>query len=113
VTDFAEMCRKTVVRRLCKYLPLSTNLAEALELDAEADERARLPDIDVMASAADEPKAKAIAKRLRAAPLRPAGSPRSTEFMEELTDPLPETVSKLAKLYGPDAEPPPDVEPGT
>jgi recombination protein RecT len=33
VTDFAEMARKTVIRRLAKYLPLSTELAKALEAD--------------------------------------------------------------------------------
>lgn len=43
-TDFEEMARKTVVRRLVKYLPLSPekarDLARALELDADgADER--------------------------------------------------------------------------
>jgi len=29
-TDFAEMCRKTVVRRLCKYLPFPTAFEDAL-----------------------------------------------------------------------------------
>lgn len=41
VTDFAEMARKTVVRRLCKYLPLSAELAQAIELDNEHEERER------------------------------------------------------------------------
>ena len=39
VTDFAEMARKTVVRRGCKYLPMDTEesapLARAMELDAD------------------------------------------------------------------------------
>lgn len=39
VTDFAEMCRKTVVRRGCKYLPMDTEesapLQRAMELDAD------------------------------------------------------------------------------
>lgn len=36
-SDFSEMGRKTVVRRLCKYLPKSTPLAKALEIQAKAE----------------------------------------------------------------------------
>jgi len=35
-TDFDEMARKTVVRRLCKYLPLSPEMADALSFDNDA-----------------------------------------------------------------------------
>jgi recombination protein RecT len=31
VTDYPEMARKTVLRRLCKYLPMSSELASAME----------------------------------------------------------------------------------
>ena len=34
---FGEMARKTVVRRLCKYLPLSAELVTAIELSDRAD----------------------------------------------------------------------------
>ena len=37
VTDFEEMAKKTAVRRLSKYLPLSVELAKALELQAGAE----------------------------------------------------------------------------
>ena len=37
VTDYEEMARKTVVRRLFKYLPVSVELAQALELQAAAE----------------------------------------------------------------------------
>lgn len=31
VTDYAEMCKKTVVRRLCKYLPMTAEAAELID----------------------------------------------------------------------------------
>jgi recombination protein RecT len=37
VSDFAEMSRKTVIRRLCKMLPASVELARAVALDERAD----------------------------------------------------------------------------
>lgn len=37
VTDFVPMALKTVVRRLCKYLPVSVEMARAITLDEKAD----------------------------------------------------------------------------
>jgi recombination protein RecT len=37
VTDYEEMCRKTVVRRAAKYWPISTELARAIEIDNTVD----------------------------------------------------------------------------
>jgi recombination protein RecT len=37
VTDFPEMAKKTVLRRLCKMLPASVELARAVALDERAD----------------------------------------------------------------------------
>lgn len=37
VTDFEEMAKKSVTRRLCKYIPQSPELERALALDVEAE----------------------------------------------------------------------------
>ena len=36
-TNYEEMGRKTAIRRLCKYLPMSIEMANAIELDHRAD----------------------------------------------------------------------------
>jgi recombination protein RecT len=36
-TDWAEMAKKTVVKRLCKYLPLSPEMVRAFELEDDAE----------------------------------------------------------------------------
>ena len=46
VTDFSEMARKTVVRRLFKYLPTSVELANAVAIDDEQYQEARFVDVD-------------------------------------------------------------------
>lgn len=65
-TDFGEMARKTVVRRLCKYLPLSTEIAEKIaEADEEALPAANVVDVHLL----NEPtpsKAQSLAARVAA-----------------------------------------------
>lgn len=44
-SDFAEMAKKTVVRRLFKYLPVSTDLATALEIEDRVEDGGSGPDV--------------------------------------------------------------------
>lgn len=53
VSDWAEMARKTVVRRLCKYLPLSPELADALTVD-EKVEGSAVPELVPVEQHSDE-----------------------------------------------------------
>lgn len=46
-TDYEAMARKTVIRRLCKYLPKSVELASAVALDEQADRAEQNLTIDV------------------------------------------------------------------
>lgn len=45
-TDFGEMARKTVLRRICKFLPKSVELAQAIELDT-ASAMGRAQDLNI------------------------------------------------------------------
>lgn len=45
-TDYEEMARKTVARRLCKYLPKSSELATAIALSDAADMNVQTLDMD-------------------------------------------------------------------
>lgn len=47
-SDYAEMARKTSVRRLCKYLPKSQALAAALEVQAKTEAGEHFEDAEVL-----------------------------------------------------------------
>lgn len=56
VTDWAEMAKKTVVRRLCKYLPSSPELQQAVSID-EAGDIGLPQSIDIVDEIPDTPPA--------------------------------------------------------
>ena len=56
ISSFDEMCRKTVIRRLFKYLPVSVEVAKAANLDEHADRGQRQEtDIDHLLLPAEAP----------------------------------------------------------
>jgi recombination protein RecT len=57
VSDYNEMARKTVVRRLCKYLPMTIDMAKALDIEnrAETGESTGIIDIDIQDLDLDTP----------------------------------------------------------
>lgn len=63
-TDWSEMARKTLVRRICKYLPLTSEAAAAIEISEAAEVRGErpgyIPDLDFIAE--DEAKAEREAR---------------------------------------------------
>lgn len=65
ITDREEMYRKTVTRRLCKYLPMSPELAQAVELSDtfETGTTDAAPGVAALNAATEEVKPCSICKR--------------------------------------------------
>lgn len=71
IASFEEMCRKTVIRRLFKYLPISIELAKAANLDEFADRGQRQEsDLDHLLLV-PEPLAAPLAATAPVAPITP------------------------------------------
>lgn len=107
VSDYEEMARKTVVRRLCKYLPLSVELADALDDDARAEFGASSNVIEIPNEVTDSPaletKTSQVKARLRAQQpkaddaLAPGVDPKSMETPKPPTT-LPANGARIQKL---------------
>jgi recombination protein RecT len=91
-TDFDEMARKTLIRRICKYLPKSNELATAIALDDAAGSGNQVLNVDdaiagtfvppaIEGESVDKPS-----EPLAAADDRSAGAP-ADEFLNPPEDP--------------------------
>lgn len=80
VSDFAEMAKKTVVRRLCKYLPLTPELATAFE----AEDREVIADADATVKEVPKSKAAALAGQLTHKPVAPVEDQLTEEEKEAI-----------------------------
>lgn len=73
-TDYEEMAKKTVVRRLCKYLPLSVELSSALELENNAEE-GLIQHIEELPTALELPKTATQTEKIKAKLQKPTIRP--------------------------------------
>ena len=106
VTDYVEMAKKTIVRRLCKSLPMSPELQAAIEKDNAVDSGQAVPLSQLDPSYGDpvdpEPrdpdaKAGAVEERLNG---KGRGSRKATEKQQPETqpDPAPAADSGIASI---------------
>jgi recombination protein RecT len=90
-TDHAQMCLKTALRRICKFLPMSIELAECL--NREADEEREVIDVTPTRAAKQERKTKSE-------DLISNGTHVDTSESQDAPSPMPlaEALEVIAKL---------------
>jgi recombination protein RecT len=95
-TDYVEMARKTVIRRLAKYLPLSPEMATALDADNQQYEATKAITVDVAAHAGVQGLKDTLRKQVENTAKEPEPTPEKepeTEAFDE--DNLPEALANM------------------
>jgi recombination protein RecT len=99
-TDFEEMAKKTVARRTCKWVPMSSELATALAHEEDGADQHGGVGLTVVQEA--QPKTAAVREAVRVQQALPPKSP--------VIDVLPgETEEEAEARIASQVEPPPDV----
>lgn len=106
-TDYEEMARKTVVRRLFKYLPVSIELASALELHAKTEGDVDGADLDGVVDMEQLAADAEAADRTENAPAEIAAPSRTESVKEKLAA---RGESKAAPVAAATAAPAPAAE---
>lgn len=111
-TDFDEMARKTVARRLCKWLPKSTELAQAMALSDAADNDAQQISVaDAIAGTFVPPpiegEATEVPKQEAATTPPPADAPAPAQTSQTLPE---QSQPAAASPVTPPAQPEPEPE---
>jgi recombination protein RecT len=84
-TDYAEMARKTVVRRAAKYWPLSTELADAINYDLHQEGYESSPSVTLEEESEPESRTEQVLEVLKSEPVeeKPAPEPEEKEEQDE------------------------------
>jgi phage RecT family recombinase len=111
VSFWAEMARKTVLRRLMKRLPLETLAEQAIRLETAAESSAALPDPAAPAQIASAPRARLLSRLgagqadEQAADPDPAVSVAPGGAQDPAEDPVEEGQVREEELCGSESDP--------
>jgi recombination protein RecT len=98
VTDYEAMAKKTIIRQLFKYLPVSIELATAVDLDQQADKGQQENPLGYLASAAPAADALPSSNGNGAAPALPQAQAEPVVSAQQVTQIETAIVRKLSVI---------------